>query len=71
MKLSELYANTGVEEHGNIVVAGGRVYALTNQGIEEHILQPDGELLLVRRDMAVEIATIRQDLTEIKAKLGI
>ena len=45
--------------------------ALTSQGIEEHILQPDGELLLVRRDVAVQMATIHQDLTEIKAKLGI
>ena len=75
--LNELYAGTPVEEHGNIVVAGGRAYVRTAEGTEEYVLLPYGELALVRSDRALRqaqdehLAAIRQELAEIKTKLGL
>ena len=70
MNLTELYASTPVEGHGNIVVAGDRVYVRSAEGSEEYILLAGGELELVRSDKANPLAAIRQDIARIKAKLG-
>ncbi|GEM_PF-1619514 len=69
--LSELYAKMPVEEHGNIVVTGGRVYVRIAGGTEEYLLLHGGEVKLVRSDKANPLTAIHQDLAAIKAKLGI
>lgn len=65
MNLTELYARTPVEQHRNILVAGGRVYVRTAEGTEEYILLPGGEVELVRSDKANPLAAMRQDLAKI------
>lgn len=70
MNIVELYTMTPVEEHKNIIVAGDRVYVRTPEGTEEYILQPGGEIELVRSDKASPLAAIHQDLAKIRAKLG-
>lgn len=71
MNLTELYTETPVQEHGNIVVAGDRVYVRSADGTDEYILLANGEMKLVRSDTANPMAAIHQDLAAIKAKLGI
>jgi hypothetical protein len=66
MNLVELYAQTPVEKHVDIVVAEGRVFVRSAEGTEEYALLPDGEMELVRSDK-----DIRAGLTQIKGKLGI
>lgn len=62
MRLPDLYQQTPVARHAEIVVAGDRVFF---DG-EEYLLQPDGNLRLVRSQKGVE-----QKLEQIAAKLGI
>lgn len=62
MNLEQLYAQTPVARHPEIIVSGDRVFF---DG-EEYLLVPNGELRLVRSQKALE-----QRLTTIAAKLGI
>lgn len=67
MKLAELYQKTPVERHGNIKVTHDRVLLKTgDSGVDEYILDADGELYLVRSGQEE-----RQDILAIKEKLGI
>lgn len=68
MNLKELYSQTSVSEHSNIIVLGDRVYVKTEEGLEEYILMPEGNLRLLRSDKE---NPVRQDLIKIKTKLGI
>ena len=75
MTLVELYANTPVEQHGNIVVTDDKVYVQTPEGADEYArLHYDG-LALVRSDASTSagqaLAAMSQDLAAIKAKLGV
>ena len=69
MKLVELYKQTPVARHPEIIVSGERVFF---DG-EEYILQGDGELKLVRDEKALttQIASLKADLAAIKTKLGV
>lgn len=71
MNLTELYTETPVQEHGNIIVVGDRVYVRSADGTEEYVLLSNGEVKLVRSDKTNPMAAIRQDLAAIKTKLGI
>lgn len=71
MTLRELYAQIPSGQHGDIVVAGDRVFRKTEDGVEEYALLPDGTLALLRSDRSNLITSIRADLAAIKAKLGI
>jgi len=70
MKLTELYAQTPVAQHGSIVVVGERVYVRSAEGTDEYVLDGAGELRLVRSDTDNPLAAIKSDLAKIKAKLG-
>lgn len=71
MNLTELYDQTPVDEHPNIVVTGNRVFVMTIEGTEEYARADDDELVLARSDKTGPMADLRQDVAEIKAKLGI
>lgn len=71
MNLKELYDQTPVAGHADILVSGDRVYVRSSEGVEEYLLLPDGEIRLLRSDKVNPIAGLRQDLANIKAKLGI
>ena len=60
MTIVELYTKTPVARHPEIIVSGERVFF---DG-EEHILQGDGELKLVRSEKE-----LKQKLEAIEAKL--
>jgi len=62
MNLTELYGQTPVEQHGDIVVSGDRVFF---DG-KEYIRNSDDELKLIRSDKERDA-----DIKAIKAKLGI
>ena len=62
MNLIELYKQTPVARHSEIIVSGERVFFDS----EEYVLQPDGELKLVRSEKE-----LKQKLTAIEAKLPI
>lgn len=65
MNLDELYAQTPTSEHGNILASGDRVYVRTPEGTEEYVLEPNGEIRLIRSNK-----DIRRGLERIRAKLG-
>lgn len=71
MNLNELYDTTAADEHGNIVVAGERVYVRTPGGTNEYALLPDGQMELVHADPKGQLDAIQQDLAAIKTALGI
>jgi len=62
MNITQLYAQTPVERHHEIIVSGDRLY-FENQ---EYILGADGELKLARSQKGLE-----QGLAQIATKLGI
>ena len=62
MNLTDLYAQTPVERHQEIVVSGGRLYFED----EEYVIQGDGELKLVHSQKELE-----QRLARIETKLGV
>jgi len=62
MNLVELYKQTPVKRHSEIIVSNERVFF---DG-EEYILQPDGELKLIRSGK-----NLKQKLTTIADKLGV
>jgi hypothetical protein len=66
MNLTELYAATPVEKHGDIRVVGERVIVRSDDIYEEYLTLASGELWLARSNRK-EI----QDLAAIKSKLGI
>ena len=67
MKLTELYASTPAEKHGNIKVTGERVIVRSSDGsYDEYLVGSDGELWLCRSNREE-----RQDMALIKEKLGI
>lgn len=61
MNLIELYEQTPVERHSEIIVSGDRLFF----DDEEYFIQPDGELKLIRSNKSLE-----EGLAEIKGKLG-
>ena len=71
MNLTDLYTTTPSEEHDNIVVVGDRVYVRTHSGVDQYALLPDGKVELVYTDPKGQLDAIQQDLTTIKATLGI
>lgn len=62
MKIEELYAQTPVEKHQDIVISGNRLYFEN----EEYVIETDGDLRLVRSDKGLE-----QRLAQIEDKLSI
>ena len=67
MNLAELYQKTPAERHSDIKVTHDRVLVKTEgSGVDEYILDADGELWLMRSGQDE-----RQDILAIKAKLGI
>ena len=62
MDLVQLYQQTPVARHPEIIVSNDRVFF----DDEEYIIQPDGELKLVRSEKE-----LKQKLTAIEAKLPI
>ncbi len=67
MNLTELYAQTPAERHGDIKIAGDRVLVRDAEGYtSEYLLSAESELWLIGSDRA-----LRQDLAAIKDKLGI
>ena len=62
MNLVELYQQTPVARHSEIIVSGERVFF----DDEEYILQPDGKLKLIRSEKE-----LKQKLTTIADKLGV
>ena len=62
MNLVQFYEQTPVARHSEIIVSGERVFF----DDEEYILQPDGELKLVRSEKE-----LKQKLAAIEAKLAI
>ena len=62
MNIVELYKQTPVKRHSEIIVSNERVFF---DG-EEYVLQPDGELKLIRSEKK-----LKQKLTAIEAKLPI
>lgn len=62
MNLVELYEQTPVEKHRDIVVSGDRVFL----DDEEYVLTSDGELRLIHSDKES-----KADIKAIKSKLGI
>ncbi len=67
MNLTELYAATPVEKHGDIRVVGERVIVRSSDGgYDEYFLDASGELWLARSNRK-EI----QDFAAIKSKLGL
>ena len=71
MNIMELYRQTPREEHRNIIVHQGRVYVRTQEGTDEYLLQPDGELQLVSSSKEGVIGDILHELRGIKTKVGI
>ena len=69
MKLVELYQQTPVARHSEIIISEDRLF-FDN---EEYILSPYGELKLVRDEKALttQIASLKADLAAIKTKLGV
>ena len=61
MNLVELYKQTPVARHSEIIVSSDRLFF---DG-EEYVLQPDGELKLIRSEKE-----LKQKLIAIEAKLG-
>lgn len=61
MNLIELYEQTPVERHSEIIVSGDRLFF----DDEEYFIQPDGELKLIRSNKSLE-----EGLAGIKGKLG-
>ena len=62
MNLTQLYAQTPVDRHHEIVVSGGRLYFEN----EEYVLDGDGELKLVYSQNGLE-----QALAQIETRLGV
>ena len=62
MKIVELYKQTPVARHSEIIVSSDRLFF---DG-EEYVLQPDGELKLIRSEKE-----LKQKLTAIADKLGV
>lgn len=59
MKLTELYAQISASQHHNIVVAEGKVFVKSAEGIDDYLLLGDGELFLLRSAGDNSIAAIR------------
>ena len=68
MNLKELYDQTPVGRHSEIVVSGDRLYF---DG-EEYVIRQDGELKLVHSHKGLEedIASVKATLSQIDKKLG-
>ena len=62
MNIVELYQQTPVARHSEIIVSSNRLFF----NGEEYILQPDGELKLVRSEKE-----LKQKLIAIETKLGV
>ena len=66
MNLVKLYAETPVERHKDIKVAGDRVFVRDADGdTAEYLVLEDGELWLVHSDKA-----LKADVEAIRNKLG-
>ena len=66
MNLAELYAQTPVEKHQDIKVAGDKVFVKGVGGdAEEYLVDSQGELWLVRSDKE-----LREDVAAIRNKLS-
>lgn len=67
MTLVELYAQTPVEQHANIRVAGERVYVKNHDGsLDEYLLNGNGELVLLRSDR-----WLRDSLSRLESKFSL
>lgn len=66
MNLVELYQQIPAARHGDIKVVGDRVLVKGIDGSIEEYLNSDGELWLVRAEVALQ-----QDIKAIRSKLGI
>lgn len=66
MNIVELYQQIPVGRHGDIKVVGDRVLVKGIDGSIEEYLNSDGELWLVRAEVALQ-----QDIKAIRSKLGI
>ena len=67
MNLVELYKQTPVERHSEIVVSGGRLYF----DDEEYAIAADEELKLIHchKGLEEELASVKATLNEISKKL--
>ena len=69
MNLIELYEQTPMERHKDIIVRGDRVYVKTPEGTDEYLLQSDGELQLISSSKEGVISAIMEDVKDIKMKV--
>lgn len=66
MKLAELYAQTPVDKHNNIVVFNDRVFVRDADGsVSEYLILGGGELWLVQTNK-----TVNANIAAIKQKVG-
>ena len=70
MNIMELYAQTPVERHHEILVSGDRVFFEN----EEYVIDAEGELKLIRSQKGLVLSLskeLEQHLAQIETKLGI
>lgn len=69
MNLVELYEQTPMERHKDIIVHRDRVYMRTPEGTDEYLLQSDGQLQLISSSKEGVISAILEEVKDIKMKL--
>lgn len=73
MNLAELYEQTPVEKHGNIRVTENRVLVKQEDGVEEYLIEADGELWPMPspiKELAARVKGLEEKVAEVKAILA-
>lgn len=73
MNIVELYQKMPVDKHGDIKVMEDRVFVKQGDGVEEYLIEPDGELWLMPspvKEVAARMEGLEQKLAELKAMLA-
>lgn len=73
MNMAELYQKMPVDKRGNIEVMDGRVFVKHEDGVEEYLIESDGELWMMPspiKEFSTRVKGLEQKLAELKAMVA-